>query len=146
MNIAGIRITSGLEHYSVDDIEAEREGWQKAVDALTAERDRLAGSLAACGVIAGCDDAESFDKWCLPNDNPYSTDSSRAVTRMRQELTAVLAERDRLRRDGERYRWLRDRWFIAGEAFPDELHEGAVTTSHFDEAIDSALAAQGDGK
>jgi hypothetical protein len=52
---------------------------------------------------------------------------------------ALLAERDALARDAARYRWLRDRWFIAGEMFPDELHEGATTAGHFDDAIDARL-------
>jgi hypothetical protein len=57
---------------------------------------------------------------------------------------ALLAERDALARDAARYRWLRDRWFIAGEMFPDELHEGATTAGHFDDAIDARLTDSAD--
>lgn len=47
-------------------------------------------------------------------------------------------------RDAERYRWLRDRWYIAGDAWPEELRDETgdepFGASHFDDAIDAALS------
>jgi hypothetical protein len=61
------------------------------------------------------------------------------------ERDAMGAERDALRADAERYRWLRDRWFIEGGLFPwkglDLHHDGFPPISHFDEAIDAARAS-----
>lgn len=70
------------------------------IAAQRAEIDRLAGSLAACGVIASCDDAESFNKWAITPDNPYWTHSLSSVTKLRSDATdnaSAVVGRDRLR-------------------------------------------------
>lgn len=72
----------------------------------------------------------------------------REIERLTRELDGANAENDRLarelagaQRDAKRYRWLRDVWFIRGEAFPEELREGCASAAHFDAAIDAALSA-----
>jgi hypothetical protein len=67
-SVAGIRVVSGFEHYSVDDIEAEREGWQKAVEALQArlgEARELLKEAAEQGMLWRGDRIYS---WLSPND------------------------------------------------------------------------------
>lgn len=87
--------------------------------------------------------------WCeIRVDLELRTENER-LRALVAELEAELEkERDALRADAERYRWLRDRWFIEGGLFPweglDLHHDGFPPISHFDEAIDAARAEQGE--
>ena len=82
--------------------------------------------------------------------------SKRLVEQLRDQLAAVTAERDRLRKDAERYRWLRnpdqnvslvlDK--MTGEIPADEFGCGGYRTYEYragaelDDAIDAAMAAK----
>ena len=73
--------------------------------------------------------------------NDLGLESSRELAR---EIIAALEERERLRADAARYRWLRDHscpphnFYIS---VPDEFHGVRYTTSEVDAYIDEARAA-----
>jgi hypothetical protein len=109
--------------------------------------------LVACGVIALSNTADSAinARDMLPEYwSASAQDCASAVDRemdYRSRLTVTERERDELRKDAERYRWLRDDAFehsndcfmAAGQLFAE--HHGAT----FDAAVDAAIA-QGKGE
>lgn len=77
------------------ELQKTKDLGQKIDDYLAASRqevERLAGGLAACGVAAMCDDAESAAKWRITSDNPFSTDSYKAVVRCVEQVMAQRTE------------------------------------------------------
>ena len=58
---------------------------------------------------------------------------------MQAAYDALAAENAALRKDAERYRWLRDRWFMAGDLLPWETLPEEFGAADCDAAIDAAL-------
>ena len=119
----------------------------EAADALAAMRGELEAErmrLAACGVAAMQDTAATVADRITP-DNPYWSASYGDVCRQIDALMALRAEVEALRKDAERYRYLRNTppWNCAVVIIgPDNMLDDEVfyCQEQLDAAIDAALS------
>lgn len=105
-----------------------REGTLELLDELdrvTAERNELRAARVA-----------------YSNEFPLNSDGEPDVGNIHRNIRSLKAERDALKGDAERYRWLRD---IGDETWPPFSKRAGCTGPLIDKAIDAAIrASEGD--
>jgi regulator of replication initiation timing len=111
---------------------------------LRVEVERLRMQLAACGVVAMSNTPESAAK-ARDMHPDYMSASCQDVMRVVDREMALRAEVDAMRKDAERYRWLRT--YAYGHFHGEELEDlfsrnDSLVDEKVDEAIDAAMAAK----
>lgn len=114
-------------------------------DRLRAEAELLRMQLAACGVVAMSNTPESAG-WARDMHPDYMSASCQDVMRAVDREMALRAEVEALRKDAERYRWLRDPCSGAERVVlysRGDFGRGLMSHTTLDAAIDAALAGKG---
>ncbi|HLV16000.1 MAG TPA: hypothetical protein VKY70_00865 [Pseudomonas sp.] len=137
----------------VEQLREELSAATAERDQLRAEAERLRMQLAACGVVALANTPESAAK-ARDMHPDYMSASCQDVMRVVDREMALRAEVEALRKDAERYRWLRkgesdDVAVVRGLGAMDYgmsavayTHSEEIDGDDLDAAIDAAMAAK----